>query len=543
MRFQGLLGCTAWCEHHHPVLLPSKLEAARAEEIPAAGIAEESIASRHVSDDENLGEREGLEVCKLRTLHSMFRAQQMSMASTKRRGQLPRPGGDALDGLLSLPPNTGLKKRRQTYEKVSEKLEHDSAIGIIKLEVTHCDPVRKLGVLQYVRGAVAILAYELTGIRLVKADDERIFAASGDPLPMIKFAISVRHLCEAFGEKYPSLAFTCSVGVDSGQVLLVPGDYYGDPVNIASKLGEDNAQPGDVSISQTCMEKTMEAEGGAAFFENLSVDHRRVEISGVYIDYVLLGVPEGRQITVIIPQAVLPEDDTVHSWVRSKAGMDVEKQQALMCMESLQLKWEPRFSLSHAEVTNRLLRRCAMVQSDMSGFTRLTRAYGIMHFLTLVMQCRLIYAEVLSELGGSVLKYDGDNVICIFDTAAQAAVAVSAVTKKVAEYNRGLEKDFQIRLKFGMAVGDVFLVGHDIVGHSWDVCCLLGEEMAQVGEILVTSPAHDEILADNSLLVDIRESQFQLRQVDGGVPMVAYNMIPLEVPDNSLVRRSMGSIS
>jgi len=40
---------------------------------------------------------------------------------------------------------------------------------------------------------------------------------------------------------------------------------------------------------------------------------------------------------------------------------------------------------------------CVMLQSDMSGFTRLTKQYGILHFLTLVMHCRIIFKRHLKR--------------------------------------------------------------------------------------------------------------------------------------------------
>ena len=41
-----------------------------------------------------------------------------------------------------------------------------------------------------------------------------------------------------------------SVGIDYGRFLMIPGeDCYGDPVNVAYKLGEDLARPGEILIT------------------------------------------------------------------------------------------------------------------------------------------------------------------------------------------------------------------------------------------------------------------------------------------------------
>jgi len=85
-----------------------------------------------------------------------------------------------------------------------------------------------------------------------------------------------------------------------------------------------------------------------------------------------------------------------------------------------------------------------------------------------------------------VVKYDGDNVIAKFATCEEAVQGVRAIHADVAAFNEGKEKDFQIRIKLGMSSGEVLMIGHDIVGEAWEDCCLLGEDTAEVGEVLVT---------------------------------------------------------
>ncbi len=51
-------------------------------------------------------------------------------------------------------------------------------------------------------------------------------------------------------------AINTSIGIDYGQFLLVPGkDCYGDPVNVAHKLGEDVARPGEILITAAARER------------------------------------------------------------------------------------------------------------------------------------------------------------------------------------------------------------------------------------------------------------------------------------------------
>jgi len=138
-------------------------------------------------------------------------------------------------------------------------------------------------------------------------------------------------------------------------------------------------------------------------------------------------------------------------------------------------------------------RDCVMLQSDMSGFTRLTKAYGILHFLGLVQTCRAIFKKHLAKHNGKVVKYDGDNVIASFATSLDAVHGVRAIHHEIEMYNEGKEKDFQVRIKLGMSHGLMLIIGNDISGEAWEDCCTLGEDTAEVGEVLVTESVWDDL--------------------------------------------------
>lgn len=109
----------------------------------------------------------------------------------------------------------------------------------------------------------------------------------------------------------------------------------------------------------------------------------------------------------------------------------------LACLEALPIEWpQKKSSKSPEELTEELMVESTMMQSDMSGFTRLTRQYGILHFLTLIINCRKIYDDTISEFGGKVVKYDGDNVITFFSKPVDASQAAAALLQNVNAWNR-----------------------------------------------------------------------------------------------------------
>lgn len=71
-----------------------------------------------------------------------------------------------------------------------------------------------------------------------------------------------------------------SVGIDYGDLLLVgESDFYGDPVNTASKLGEDLAGTGETLITERALHRT-------SLSVNETVEHMMARISDIEISYV-----------------------------------------------------------------------------------------------------------------------------------------------------------------------------------------------------------------------------------------------------------------
>jgi class 3 adenylate cyclase len=75
-----------------------------------------------------------------------------------------------------------------------------------------------------------------------------------------------------------------SIGVDYGKLLLVgTNDYFGDPVNTASKLGEDLAGQGETLVTNRALEQAKKVP-------DVSAEQLVTRISGIDIKYMRLNV-------------------------------------------------------------------------------------------------------------------------------------------------------------------------------------------------------------------------------------------------------------
>lgn len=103
-------------------------------------------------------------------------------------------------------------------------------------------------------------------VRLVKMIGDEVMLVATEPEPMVAAALSLIHAAEEEGQQFPWLR----AGIASGPTLPQSGDYYGRPVNLASRI-TNIARPGSVVLD----EATKDAAGEA--FDYSYVGERRLK--------------------------------------------------------------------------------------------------------------------------------------------------------------------------------------------------------------------------------------------------------------------------
>ncbi len=136
----------------------------------------------------------------------------------------------------------------------------------------------------------------------------------------------------------------------------------------------------------------------------------------------------------------------------------------------------------------------AILVLDMSGFSLLTRKYGIVHYLSMVKRMQLITEPIIASFGGSIIKYEADNCFAVFPNPLPAVNATVAMQLAFEAANLLTSDDLDIRIACGIDYGRILVVGQeDCFGDSVNRACKLGEDLAAAGEILVTKTALDMI--------------------------------------------------
>jgi class 3 adenylate cyclase len=93
------------------------------------------------------------------------------------------------------------------------------------------------------------------GGSLVKFEADNGFAVFLKAEHGIRAAIDMNEAFERENSRYPEeFDIRVSCGLDHGKIILLEGqDFFGDPVNTASKLGEDIATAGEILVTQTAI--------------------------------------------------------------------------------------------------------------------------------------------------------------------------------------------------------------------------------------------------------------------------------------------------
>lgn len=136
----------------------------------------------------------------------------------------------------------------------------------------------------------------------------------------------------------------------------------------------------------------------------------------------------------------------------------------------------------------------AVLVLDMSGFSRTTRRLGIVSFLLMIHQMRLICRPCVEERRGSVIKAEADNLFCLFETVEDAVSACREMKDRLDAANQVLPAEQHLYAAFGVGYGDILNIGdEDIFGDEMNIASKLGEDIARPGEILLTEAAYNEL--------------------------------------------------
>ncbi|MBE0684139.1 MAG: adenylate/guanylate cyclase domain-containing protein [Anaerolineales bacterium] len=162
-------------------------------------------------------------------------------------------------------------------------------------------------------------------------------------------------------------------------------------------------------------------------------------------------------------------------------------------------------------------RKDTVLALDMSGFSLLTRKYGIVHYLSMIRRMQLTVEPIVTSHGGSVIKFQADNCFATMPNPLGAVRAAISIQHALKASNLLTADELDIHVSIGIDYGNILFVdGVDIFGDAVNRACKMGEDIGNADEILISKEA---------MLLIPKEAEIQGKAIEvsvGGVTSPAF---------------------
>lgn len=133
----------------------------------------------------------------------------------------------------------------------------------------------------------------------------------------------------------------------------------------------------------------------------------------------------------------------------------------------------------------------AVLSADVVGFSRLT-ALDEEATVRALSSCRSVIAEHVKENGGRIFGSAGDGFVAEFPSAVQAIRCSVEIQRDLARHNEGFAANRRLDFRIGVNLGDVVVLGDDLLGDSVNVAARL-QEIAAPSAIYISGSVREHI--------------------------------------------------
>lgn len=134
----------------------------------------------------------------------------------------------------------------------------------------------------------------------------------------------------------------------------------------------------------------------------------------------------------------------------------------------------------------------AVMFTDLSGFSRQVEAFGILHFLQIILEHKTALEPTIEKNDGVLIKVEADSMLLLFRRPAAAIRCAVQMQAALEELNRDRSPETRVLLCVGIGYGPLLRIGdEDVYGQQVNAASKLGEDTAAAQEILVTREARE----------------------------------------------------
>lgn len=133
----------------------------------------------------------------------------------------------------------------------------------------------------------------------------------------------------------------------------------------------------------------------------------------------------------------------------------------------------------------------AIMFTDLAGFSRQVEAFGILHFLQVIHEQKLLLTPIIENNDGVLIKIEADSLLVLFKKPAVAIACAVEMQRACHAVNARRAATEEVILCVGLGFGRLLKVGDDdVFGHEVNLASKLGEDTADRHEILATHAVH-----------------------------------------------------
>ena len=136
----------------------------------------------------------------------------------------------------------------------------------------------------------------------------------------------------------------------------------------------------------------------------------------------------------------------------------------------------------------------AVLVIDMSHFTKITKEYGIIYYMTLIKRMQDAVALSIPRHNGQLINFLADNAFIVFNQVDDALDCIQEVNARIKKHNEEYKESEDVVLCAGIDIGNILNIDNiTIYGDPVNVASKLGEDAAEPWEVLISTRAHMHI--------------------------------------------------
>ena len=150
---------------------------------------------------------------------------------------------------------------------------------------------------------------------------------------------------------------------------------------------------------------------------------------------------------------------------------------------------DARVAALDRRICRKFERQVAIFVLDMAGFTRITVARGILHYLMMIHRMRELCVPVVRRHRGVVVRTEADNLFARFPTVSHAVDTSLDILDRLGEANLETDDESDVHVSVGIGWGPTLVLDRDLWGSEFNLAAKLGEDIAGANEIWLTGAA------------------------------------------------------